>query len=222
MNQPSYRRLRRLRRTVVQHQPIRLVGRAAALHREIEELRGPFKAAVGTGEQVIRIDALRAEIDRQPSRAAADEGADQPVRPYLAVDAERAAPGGVGGAQGGRRFVLGALTAETVGPHRDRRGVAPAGSARSLGETTGIAAVRCVSHRHHRSVRRGRHAIETALHQRRHAAGEIHQRTVGQRQRGRIERGDRGSGRNRRIAVVAAGEAGVEDAGEIDEGRQRH
>src|SRR5205823_3782294 len=48
-----------LRRKIVQHQPARLVGRAAALHGDIEELRSPFEAAVGPAEYVIGVHGLR-------------------------------------------------------------------------------------------------------------------------------------------------------------------
>src|SRR6266700_5138324 len=81
-------------REVVEHQPVRFAGRAAALQGEVQELRSPFEAAVGAAEYVVGVHLLRVQVDRERAAAAADEGADQPVRPDLAVDANSHAPCG--------------------------------------------------------------------------------------------------------------------------------
>ena len=67
---PGVRPLHAAGHKVVQQQPVRFAGRAAALQGEIEELRSPFEAAIAAGKHVIGVDLLRAQIDRQPAGAA--------------------------------------------------------------------------------------------------------------------------------------------------------
>src|SRR5262249_51969467 len=83
-----------IERQVAHHRACRLVVGAAALHREVQEMRGPVKAAIDAAGNIVGVDALRIPAGREPAGAAADEGAKQEIAAHLAVHAEEAAPDG--------------------------------------------------------------------------------------------------------------------------------
>src|SRR5205807_8404426 len=101
------------------------VGDAAAEQREVDIVVAPVPAAIAAAEHIVAVDALEIEVHAQLAAAAAGKHAEPEVRRELAVDADRAAIGGVGGALDQAVFPLPPLAAKAGGPHHgvvDRHG----------------------------------------------------------------------------------------------------